>query len=178
MLLASCSLTSADTVVLQSLLNNASIPAATTDYVTENDKGSCQLLSDMNNTSEAVFEPAAFTTLDRKSLQVPGFVESILNLYISWARRIVGYPTDVLFLSHINLYLLTLVPSGLYLFYRFSPTRALLHWLLESYSCGPFTLMLHNHIHNDGLLNHRYLWLDRLIPHILGPLMGHTWNSY
>jgi hypothetical protein len=81
-------------------------------------------------------------------------------------------------LSHIILYLLTLVPSALYLFYRFTPTRVLLDWLLEIYSCGPFTPMLHNHIHNDGLLNHRYLWMDSSFPHVLGPLMGHTRNSY
>ncbi|OJZ80157.1 hypothetical protein ASPFODRAFT_65941 [Aspergillus luchuensis CBS 106.47] len=152
--LASCSLTSADTVVLQSLLNDASIPATMSNYVMEKDKGSCQILSDMNNPSEAEFEPTVFTTLDLKSLQVPG-----------WAQKVVRYPTDVVFLGHIILYLLTLVPSALYISYRFTPTRALLHWLLEIYSCGPFTLMLHDQIHNDGLLNHRYLWVDRLFPH-------------
>ncbi|OJZ80319.1 hypothetical protein ASPFODRAFT_85922 [Aspergillus luchuensis CBS 106.47] len=122
------------------------IPATTSDYVTEKIR-------------EGPFEPTVFTTLDLKSLQVPGIVGRILN-------------------PHIILYLLTPVPSALYLFYRFTPTRALLHWLLEIYSCGPFTLMLHNHIHNDGLLNHRYLWMDSSFPHILGPLMGHTRNSY
>ena len=38
--------------------------------------------------------------------------------------------------------------------------------------------MLHNHIHNNGVLAKRYAWLDKSFPYILEPLMGHTWDSY
>ncbi|KAL5365857.1 hypothetical protein BJX96DRAFT_182011 [Aspergillus floccosus] len=123
--------------------------------------------------------PLTNADADLENLRVPTSArDNILYAYITWAQKIVRHPTDVVFLTHIILYLLTLAPSALYLFYRFSIPHALLHWLLETYSCGPFTLMLHNHIHNDGLLHRRYLWLDMLIPYTLGPLMGHTWNSY
>jgi hypothetical protein len=38
--------------------------------------------------------------------------------------------------------------------------------------------MLHNHIHNNGVLAKQYAFFDRMVPYILEPLMGHTWDSY
>ena len=38
--------------------------------------------------------------------------------------------------------------------------------------------MLHNHIHNNGILAKKYAWFDKSFPYILEPLMGHTWDSY
>lgn len=179
MLLTTCPLTNADTVVLQHLLADAMAPATTNNPTAKRDNGTYQLLADLNSPSRPQFEPTVFTTWDLKNLHVPIFMRDyILHPYITWAQTIVRHPTDVVFLTHIIFYLSTLAPSTLYLFYRFSLPHALLHWLLETYSCGPFTLMMHNHIHNDGLLDHRYPWLDMLIPYTLGPLMGHTWNSY
>jgi hypothetical protein len=49
---------------------------------------------------------------------------------------------------------------------------------MTAYYCGPFTLLLHNHIHNNGVLSKKYAWFDSAFPYILEPLMGHTWDSY
>ena len=38
--------------------------------------------------------------------------------------------------------------------------------------------MLHNHIHNNGVLALEYSLFDKLWPYVLEPLMGHTWDSY
>ncbi len=39
---------------------------------------------------------------------------------------------------------------------------------------------MHQHIHMRGVLAKKFplTILDRIFPHILDPLMGHTWNSY
>ena len=36
--------------------------------------------------------------------------------------------------------------------------------------------MLHNHIHNNGVLARKYARLDRIWLYVLQPLMGHTWD--
>lgn len=38
--------------------------------------------------------------------------------------------------------------------------------------------MMHNHIHNNGVLKKSYAWFDFSFPYVLEPLMGHTWDSY
>ncbi|KAK8127039.1 uncharacterized protein PG998_002798 [Apiospora kogelbergensis] len=45
---------------------------------------------------------------------------------------------------------------------------------------GTYTLMMHQHIHANGILQKTLPWslLDYLFPYITDPLMGHTWNSY
>ena len=102
----------------------------------------------------------------------------LLQPYIARASGIVRRPTDVVFLTHIILYLTTSVPSAIYLYYSFSWLHAVCHWLMQAWFCGPFTLMLHNHIHNNGILAKKYAWFDKTFPYILEPLMGHTWDSY
>jgi hypothetical protein len=76
------------------------------------------------------------------------------------------------------LYLSTSVTSAVILYNHFSWTHAILHWAMQAWYCGSFTLMLHNHIHNNGLLAKKYALFDNLWPYILEPLMGHTWHSY
>lgn len=102
----------------------------------------------------------------------------LLQPYIFWASGIVRRPTDVVFLTHIILYLTTSVPSAIYLYRSFSWLHALCHCLMQAWFCGPFTLMLHNHIHNNGILAKKHAWFDKSFPYILEPLMGHTWDSY
>lgn len=43
---------------------------------------------------------------------------------------------------------------------------------------GPYTLLMHQHIHMRGVLNKKYALVDTIFPYIFDPLMGHTWNSY
>ena len=104
--------------------------------------------------------------------------DSILHRYIKWASTIVRRPTDIVFLTHIILYLATLIPSAIYLYYSFSWLHGIAHLTMVGYYCGPFTLLLHNHIHNNGILAKNYAWFDRAFPYVLEPLMGHTWDSY
>lgn len=101
------------------------------------------------------------TTRDAKDL--PPYLQ------ICWSPTIVQRPTDVVFLTHILLYLPTSVPSALVLFWRFTWSyrkedrtnhqalpHAVFHWALHGWYCGSFTLMLHNHIHNNGVLAREY----------------------
>ncbi|MCJ1388371.1 hypothetical protein MMC18_001217 [Xylographa bjoerkii] len=126
-------------------------------------------------------EPTIFCSYDLKDLPLskdeglPGF---LLQRYISWAQTVVRNPVDVVFLTHILLYFSTSVPSALYLYYHFSYVHGVCHWVMQLYYCGSFTLMLHNHIHNNGILAKRYALFDYAWPYVLEPLMGHTWDSY
>jgi hypothetical protein len=104
--------------------------------------------------------------------------KDFLRTYVTWASKVVRRPTDVVFLTHILIYLSTSVPSAFFLYYRFSWLHGICHWVMTAWYCGAFTLLLHNHIHNNGVLSKDYAWFDRVFPYILEPLMGHTWDSY
>ena len=135
--------------------------------------------SSMHALDEIRHEPTVFTNWDLKDLPAgKGFRADILRVYISWAQGIVRNSMDVVFLTHILLYLGTSVPSAAILFYRFTWVHAIFHVLMQLSYCGSFTLMLHNHIHNNGLFKKDYAWFDHTWPYILEPLMGHTWDSY
>lgn len=102
----------------------------------------------------------------------------LIRPYIARARRLVRVETDVAMLTHLLLYFSTSVPSAVLLFYRFSWLHGVLHWLVQAWYMGTYTLMMHQHIHMGGILNRRYWLFDMLFPYITNPLMGHTWNSY
>ncbi|KAI9715440.1 MAG: hypothetical protein M1812_005916 [Candelaria pacifica] len=175
------SLTQADAIVLNTLLqniNDAGVPAnaGKTDH---DNATSLKLLADLNDATSAGFQPTVFTTWDEKDIHLPSPLQTyLLQPYIRWARGVVRRPTDVVFLTHIILYLLTSVPSAIYLYHKFTWPHAIGHWLMQLYYSGPFTLLLHNHIHNNGVLAKKYTWLDAIFPYVLEPLMGHTWDSY
>ncbi|KAA8569348.1 hypothetical protein EYC84_001000 [Monilinia fructicola] len=120
------------------------------------------ILEALNDENNERFEPTVFTSWDQEDLE----------------RLPVRRPTDVVFLTHIILYLTTSVPSAIILYNRFSLLHGFCHWIMQALYCGPFTLMLHNHIHNNGVLVKKYAWLDKTFPYILEPLMGHTLHSY
>lgn len=150
-----------DLVVLDNLLGSTS------------DEASAEALRKLRDV------PVVFTSWNTESLQFgKGFLGSLFSTYVQRARTIVRNPVDVVFLSHIILYFCTSVPSAIYLYYRFSWLHGVLHWVMQLSYCGSFTLMLHNHIHNHGLLKKEYAWFDHTWPYILEPLMGHTWDSY
>lgn len=168
-----------DRIVLQNLLRDigSSVDSKIQPTIqldpTHDDVSSTQALAKLRN------EPSVFTNWDWKDLPSgKGIGAEILHAYIGWAQGIVRNPVDVVFLTHIGLYLGTSVPSALFLYYRFSWVHGILHWLMQLSYCGSFTLMLHNHIHNNGLLRKQYAWFDLTWPYILEPLMGHTWDSY
>lgn len=81
-------------------------------------------------------------------------------------------------ITHLLTYLCTSVPSALYLFYNFHWWHGVLHSAVQLYYMGPYTLLMHQHIHMRGILNKKYALVDTIFPYIFDPLMGHTWNSY
>ena len=196
-------LTYPDTIVLRNLLHE--VDHQHDDHL--DDERTIELLSAFSDPQNDAFEPTIFTSWDLKELPKqpadaqkfsPGSVgtkehpevtsnlpplyqglqDSLLRSYVSWASKVVRRPTDVVFLTHILIYLSTSVPSAFYLYYRFSWFHGICHWVMTAWYCGAFTLLLHNHIHNNGVLSKDYAWLDRVFPYILEPLMGHTWDSY
>ena len=139
------------------------------------DWGTIDLLQRLNDPGSTTFEPTILTSWDEKDAK---WIRFVLEPFKTWAKSIVRRPTDVVFLTHILLYLFTSFPSALLLFWHFTWIHGVFHWLMQSWYCGSFTLMLHNHIHNNGVLAREYAWFDRLWPYILEPLMGHSWDSY
>ena len=124
-------------------------------------------------------EPVIFTSRDYSKMNLSkGYKALLLSRYTVWASTVVRNPVDVVFLTHIILYLCTSVPSALFLYHHYTLLHGVFHWAMQLSYCGSFTLMLHNHIHNNGLLRKEYAWFDNTWPVILEPLMGHTWNSY
>ncbi|BDD56041.1 hypothetical protein MPDQ_001573 [Monascus purpureus] len=139
-------------------------------------------MESLNNPQSPHFDPTVFVTWDTPDLQrfLPSIITTyLLNPYIHLGRKLVRVETDVVMLTHLLLYCCTSVPSAVYLYcYRFTWIHAVLHWLMQSYFTGTYTLMMHQHIHMNGILTKRLAFLDALFPYILNPLMGHTWNSY
>ena len=168
-----------DLIVLQNLLQDIkqSQGLSTQDptglAVNNNDEHSMRALDELHN------EVTVFTNWELKDLPAgKGIKADLLRRYITWAQSVVRNPVDVVFLTHMILYLSTSVPSAAFLYYHFTWVHAIFHCLLQLSYCGSFTLMLHNHIHNNGLLKKEYAWFDSIWPYILEPLMGHTWDSY
>lgn len=143
----------------------------------EHDISAVKLLKSYNDPSSTDFVPTIFTTWDE------GAIPNVLNQYLvkpyaRLAMSIVRHPTDVVFLTHIIEYLTINLGSAIWLFWSFSYLHAIAHLAYTGWCIGSFTLMMHNHIHNQGVLKKRWRWLDMTFPYIVEPLMGHTWDSY
>lgn len=186
-------LTAADAVVLANLLQDiqgstsaggsradqASSAAAIADQVgVEATKRDISILQAQNDPKSSDFSASPFTTWNNDD--IPNLLATyVVKAYINSARRIVRHPQDVVFLTHILMYLSVNLPSALYLlFYRFSYFHGVAHLIFTVWCIGPFTLMLHNHIHNNGVLAKDWKAVDTALPYLLEPLFGHTWDSY
>ena len=143
----------------------------------DHDKQSISLLEAYNDPSSAEFAPTIFTSWDDKD--IPEFLNYyIFKLYTRIAVRIVRHPTDVVFLTHIIEYMTINLGSAIWLYCHFSYLHGVAHTVYTAWCVGSFTLMMHNHIHNKGILSRNWAWLDMTFPYLLEPLMGHTWDSY
>jgi len=80
--------------------------------------------------------------------------------------------------THVLLYCTTSIPSAMYLFHNFTWTHGILHVMMQLSYMGGYSLMMHAHIHVRGILKKEFALLDHLMPYILDPLMGHTWNTF
>lgn len=172
-------LTSADIIVLSNLLQDVDEgKARVAGDATNEDRVAVDRLAGLTDFASDHFEPTIVTGWDQKDIHLPGFLQALVRSYTIWAQDVVRHKTDVVFLTHTLLYLSTAVPSAIYLFYHFTYTHAICHWIMIGWYCGAFTLLMHNHIHNNGVLAKQYAFFDWTFPYILEPLMGHTWDSY
>ncbi|KAH8678228.1 hypothetical protein BX600DRAFT_451736 [Xylariales sp. PMI_506] len=137
-------------------------------------------LTALNDPEDPLFEPSITSDLDYDSIDWKRpFNNFVLRPYISIAQRIVRNKVDVIMLTHLLMYFCTSVPSALFLFFwKFTWIHGLLHFLMTATYIGPYTLMMHQHIHQRGILKRGFAPIDHLFPYLLDPLMGHTWNSY
>jgi hypothetical protein len=147
----------------------------------DHDAAAIARLKALNDVHSPAFQPTVFTAWDEKDLP-PWLKHYLIDPYTRWAIGIVRHPTDVVFLTHILVYFLVNVPSAVYLFYNFTYVHGVLHSVYTLWCAGAFTLMMHNHIHNNGVLakdkGSMTRWVDWAFPYVLEPLMGHTWDSY
>ena len=143
----------------------------------EHDKRSISQLKAYNDPASDEFSPTIFTSWDEKD--IPCFLNHYLcKPYARIAAQIVRHPTDIVFLTHIIQYLTINLGSALWLFCHFNYLHGIVHTAYTAWCVGSFTLMMHNHIHNNGILKSSWAWLDKSFPYIVEPLMGHTWDSY
>jgi hypothetical protein len=174
--------TPADNIVLEDLFEdiNREDSDGTHPLTSSQSRRTINLLSELNDAKSEHFQPTVFCSWDYNSDsgQITDIKGAILKRYTAWARNVVRHDTDVVFLTHILLYLSTSIPSAIYLFYDFHYPHAVIHLLLTVWYTSSFTLLLHNHIHNNGVLSKNYALFDFVFPYILEPLMGHTWDSY
>jgi hypothetical protein len=173
-------LTQADGIVLKNLIRDVNVksaPEGKTNSILEDDGDDHADAATEQQLLKLREEPTVFVAWDLDDISAD-LRKSIIQPYITWAQGIVRNPTDVVFLTHILLYFSTSLTSAIILYCRFSWPHAVLHAAMQFWYCGSFTLMLHNHIHNNGLLTKKYAWLDSFWPYVLEPLMGHTWHSY
>lgn len=170
-----------DNIVLEVLyrdINNAELNGSPNPGP---DGSELELLSSLNDPKHTNFQPTIFSSWDYNlhDFKSPrNFREYILQKYIKWARTVVRHQTDVVFVSHLLLYFFTALPSAVYLFYDFNVWHGIAHVVYIIWCSGAFTLMMHNHIHNRGVLSKSYSLFDWTFPYLLEPLMGHTWDSY
>lgn len=143
----------------------------------DHDIQTIQLLKSYNDVASAEFAPTVFTTWDEAA--IPKALNTYLvKPYARVAMKIVRHPTDVVFLTHVILYLTVNLGSAIWLFRNFTYLHAVVHLAYTGWCIGSFTLLMHNHIHNNGVFKKSWKWLDMTFPYIVEPLMGHTWDSY
>lgn len=144
------------------------------------DAATVATLSAMNDPKSAAFEPTVFSGVDIHDIRLPAVLDRwILQPYIRTARSVMRVETDVVMATHLLLYMSTLVPSALLLFFRhFTWIHGILHLVMQISYMGAYTLLMHQHIHMQGVLAKRFVLFDTLFPYIMDPLMGHSWNSY
>jgi hypothetical protein len=152
------------------------------DHLTnlQEDERDIAIMKAMSDPKHDEFEPTVFVSVDLRDLKrrYPRLDKYVLQPYVKWASGIARRPTDVVFLTHLLLYLVTSLPSALYLFWNFTYLHGVLHFAMTFYFMGSYTLMMHQHIHQRGILAPKYSLLDTIFPYITDPLLGHTWNTY
>jgi Fatty acid desaturase len=176
-------LTLADRLVLRNLLHDArslkTSPARSADGAVDrpSDVQTLDELAALSNPTNTRFQPVVFTTWDCSEFP-PWISTYVLQPYIVWASSVVRYRSDVVFLTYILVLFTVGIPNLVLLFLRFNWFQAVFQWALITYFVGPYSILLHNHIHGRGVMSKPWALVDTLFPYILGPMMGQTWNSF
>ncbi|KAK4663888.1 uncharacterized protein QC763_501910 [Podospora pseudopauciseta] len=180
-------LTIADNVVLENLsgeIETGLLGANLESIKARRDSRDISALQSFNDPKSQFFDPTVLSTYDLRHLRrtLPVVVDkNVVAPYIASARRIVRHETDVVMATHLILYFSTSVPSAIWLFYNFTYLHGVLHFLMQAWYTGSYTLMRHQHIHQNGVLtkdSSLVRLFDMYFPYVTDPLMGHTWNSY
>lgn len=149
------------------------------ETISGNDTEDIAKLRAMRDPAHADYVPTLFLSVDGWPAGLPPSINKlVLQPYVRWARRIVRHETDVVMLTHLIVYFTTTVPSALLLYRHFTYLHGVLHLIMQGYYMGTYTLMMHQHIHQRGILAKKYSLFDGLFPYLTDPLMGHTWNGY
>ena len=98
-----------------------------------------------------MFETTVFSTWDLPDIKNSTLRKWIIDPYVRWAKGVVRTETDVIMITHLLTYLCTSVPSALHLFYDFRWWHGVLHSAVQLYYMGPYTLLMHQHIHMKPL---------------------------
>lgn len=176
-------LSAADRIVLRNLFEDATIHLSGsegsngTPSSKERDQQTIIDLSSISNSAQSDFVPFIFSSWHNNDF--PPWVRNyILQPYTVWARSVVRRPSDVAFLTYIIPLFIIGVPNMISLFIRFNWYQALLQWMLVTYLVGPYSIVMHNHIHGRGFMCKSWALVDTMFPYIVGPMMGQTWNSF
>lgn len=133
----------------------------------------------MGDPKSDAFEPTVFVSKDLRDIKPDSiFSKYLLQPYMNWAKVVARRPTDIVFVTHLLLYTFTSLPSAVYLFYNFTYLHGIVHFAMQFYYMGTYTLMMHQHIHQRGVLAPKYALFDSIFPYVTDTLHGHTWNSY
>ncbi|KAK3191163.1 hypothetical protein K4F52_002749 [Lecanicillium sp. MT-2017a] len=136
-------------------------------------------LKAMRDPSHADFKPTVILSTDDIDNLFPPFIaNTIIHPVARAAGRIARHETDAVMVLHLFLYLATSIPSAVLLYRHFSYLHGVGHVIMQFYYVGTYTLMMHQHIHQRGILSKKYAIIDKIFPYITDPLMGHTWNTY
>ncbi|KKF93395.1 Fatty acid desaturase [Ceratocystis platani] len=146
-----------------------------------NDHELITYLTALNTPTDPLFEPTVFSNVTYDELKrLPAWLNHwLLQPYLRLARAVVRVEADTVMLTHLLLYATTTIPSALVMFlWRANTWHGFLHALMQLLYAGPYTLLMHQHIHGGGVLHPRLAAVDAIFPYITNLFMGHTHNSY
>ncbi|KAI8920448.1 fatty acid desaturase-domain-containing protein [Entophlyctis helioformis] len=108
---------------------------------------------------------------------IPAALMPLVRAYRSWAATLVADPRDIIFVTYMLFYFVTIVPSTIGLLIRFSWIHAIAHTIALAVFTAPFILMLHCLCHRK-IASPNHPWLDHVVHVVLSPFFGETWNTF
>ncbi|KAJ1560680.1 hypothetical protein HK096_007623 [Nowakowskiella sp. JEL0078] len=104
-------------------------------------------------------------------------VPQATNWYRKFVISTLRDPRDLEIFNFALFMTIVIIPSGLFLFYKFTYIHAILHLAVLIPNIEMHVHALHNACHRPLFKKDSWL-LSLWIPYILGPFCGQTWNTY